>query len=797
MRKFLPQFLLATTALVGVGFFFAPHEAHAFEAIDTLVKFLTFSSDIVYGTLGKLFWFGTVPITSFVLWLVGMMIDLATNLSLTNNFFNAPAIATAWSIIRDLCNMVFIFVLIWAGLRTILNLGNAVTVKKTITGVVIAALFINFSLFITKAIIDVSNIGTAWFVKGVENVGGGTSVSDSVRSVLQMNKLVENKDAGKGAWSLQSFVAGFALTILNCVAIYVLFKVAFFLVARIVSFFFLLVTAPLGFVGGLEIPQLSAYSKKWWDELRNQALMAPMFFLMLYITLYIVDQVDALVFANGAASSVDPVTGSGFTPANYVMFAIIVLMLNKCLSTAEEYSGELGGQIAGYLKSATSFVGGAALMGTVGRAATWAKNNKSFQSLAGRSAIAGALYGGTTKVAESGFGVKSNYNQLAKSTGLSSIDLTKNAFKGADSYEKQRKFEIDEKKKFAKTLGKGPEGEANRIAYANRLDKGVYAQTVGRLTGDKANLKEAAKDMAKDAKTAMTKGVKDDAKKKATAKQNQVVVAETVQGMLKKPMNSADVGEVDKAAKSGKKLLAELRKDLKEENKDDYLKFVSGYEESKGRIDPESKADKIGIDIARLQTEKMEAEWALNRNPKDRDAEKKFSEVNAKIAEKTKEKEEAAAQESKQRERFAELAKKITAEDRKEAAKKFSGISAKEWTKIAEQQVAYEDEIIKNIDAAEKALDNALEKAEYIGTKKENLMEAQKALETVIGKTPKFKGGKKGQPREIDKDNPGSGLKKQAADLKEKFNDKNKELTIGKDEPEKKEEKPPEAAPSK
>ena len=142
MRKFLPQFLLATTALVGVGFFFAPHEAHAFEAIDTLVKFLTFSSDIVYGTLGKLFWFGTVPITSFVLWLVGMMIDLATNLSLTNNFFNAPAIATAWSIIRDLCNMVFIFVLIWAGLRTILNLGNAVTVKKTITGVVIAALFI-------------------------------------------------------------------------------------------------------------------------------------------------------------------------------------------------------------------------------------------------------------------------------------------------------------------------------------------------------------------------------------------------------------------------------------------------------------------------------------------------------------------------------------------------------------------------------------------------------------------------------------------------------------------------------
>lgn len=469
MRKLLPHIALITIALVGAGIFFAPQVAHAawYDFLNPI--------NVGYAILGRIF-AALGYIAGWALFVVGQGIDMATNLSLAPDFFNSPAIGTSWSIIRDLCNMLFIFVLIWAGLRTILNIGNAVAVRKTITGVIIAALFINFSLFITKAIIDVSNVGTAWFVQGVENIGGEQSISGSVRAVLQMDKLVKSTSLGQGLdATLQAFVASFAFLVITLVAIYVFFQVAFFLIARIVAFIFLLITSPLGFVGWLEIPQLTQYSKEWWEEMRNQALMAPMFFLMLYITLYLVDQINTLVFSTNSATTSDPVTASSFSPVNYVMFAIIIMMLLKCLKTAKEYSGELGGAIAGYLKSATTFAGGAMLMGTIGKAANTVRNNKGFQAWSARNGLVGEYtMRGVAGTAGAKFGVSSGF----KGMGLDKLGVpgTKDAFKGADKgYAGAIKAEADEYKKFAKdNLGKGAAGATNRRVFAEGLKGGLY-----------------------------------------------------------------------------------------------------------------------------------------------------------------------------------------------------------------------------------------------------------------------------------------------------------------------------------
>jgi hypothetical protein len=319
----------------------------------SFLKPSTWGVECFYGMLGNIIWFTIVPALGWVLGTIGLVTDFALNLQLGTSFFREPAIAAGWTIIRDLCNMVFIFVLIYAGIATILNLSSA-NLKKVITGVIISALLINFSLYITRAIIDVSNITTAWFVQGVKNVGGGVGVSDSVRKTLQMEKLIsgEAKPKEGAPINYDTYLTGLALVALNLVAIYVFFNIAFLFIARIVSFMFLLVTAPIGFVKGLGIGDLDDLASKWWGELRKQAIMAPMFFLMLYLTLYIVDQIQRLVFV--ARGATDPVTGSSFSPANYLMFAIIIMMLLKCLEIAKENSGELGDKIAGFAKGAVS-----------------------------------------------------------------------------------------------------------------------------------------------------------------------------------------------------------------------------------------------------------------------------------------------------------------------------------------------------------------------------------------------------------------------------------------------------------
>jgi hypothetical protein len=366
MRKLLPYLSTITMLLVGAGAFAVPHTTHA-ALVDALLNVAGISTDIVYGFLGKLLWWAAVPVTGLVVQLVGSMIDLIISISADRGFYNSEAIKNSWAILRDVGNMTFIFILIFNGLQVILNRGNLATIKKVLGGVILAAVFINFSLFFTKAVIDVSNITAAWFIQGIYGVAGTTSVSDAIHGTFQMSKLAASptNQITSASFSSQAFATGIIMVVLNCIVIYVFFQLLFILLARFVTFIILLVTAPIGFVG-LLLPQLKDYAEKWWKELNSQAMLAPMVFLMLYIVLYLVDQTNEMFFTNGGGTETNAWLGSSFSSGNYVMFAIIIALLLKVLDVAKEYSGELGGKIGGVLKSATMVaLGGAAGIGSM------------------------------------------------------------------------------------------------------------------------------------------------------------------------------------------------------------------------------------------------------------------------------------------------------------------------------------------------------------------------------------------------------------------------------------------------
>ncbi|MEK7801795.1 MAG: hypothetical protein AAB276_05010, partial [Pseudomonadota bacterium] len=81
--------------------------------------------------------------------------DLSLTLSIDQQYVNQPFVTSAWEIVRDFANMLFIFVLLYVGINTMLG-GAGHT--RAIFMVIIVALLINFSLFFTKIIIDAGNI---------------------------------------------------------------------------------------------------------------------------------------------------------------------------------------------------------------------------------------------------------------------------------------------------------------------------------------------------------------------------------------------------------------------------------------------------------------------------------------------------------------------------------------------------------------------------------------------------------------------------------------------------------------
>jgi hypothetical protein len=81
------------------------------------------------------------------------------------------AIDSLWEVMRDIFNLLFIFGLIYIGFVTILKADSSGT-KKMLASIVAAALLINFSLYITKIIVDFTNLG-AYQIYNAMTIDGG------------------------------------------------------------------------------------------------------------------------------------------------------------------------------------------------------------------------------------------------------------------------------------------------------------------------------------------------------------------------------------------------------------------------------------------------------------------------------------------------------------------------------------------------------------------------------------------------------------------------------------------------
>jgi len=330
-------------------------------------------------------------IMSLFAWLVGVAAILLDNVVYytvvkMGSYVNSlSAIGVTWRVLRDIGNILLIFGFLAVGITTILNVDWYGGGKKMLPMMFVAAVFLNFSLFISEAIIDTGNLFATQFYTqinggnpaGTKDFDPGSlyvsneGISNKIMSQLGLQTLYggvrTNPDILKGA---NSWFIGFMGIILFIVTAFVLFSLAFVLIARFVALIFLIILAPIGFAG-LAVPMLKRRADQWWSKLFEQTITAPILLLMLYIALAVITDAQFLTGMGGSGRDWLGFVNDG----NFAGFAgmllsfliamgllIAVVIQSKNLSA---FGANLASKAAGALSFGATAWAGRATVGTV------------------------------------------------------------------------------------------------------------------------------------------------------------------------------------------------------------------------------------------------------------------------------------------------------------------------------------------------------------------------------------------------------------------------------------------------
>ena len=299
---------------------------------------------------------------------------------------DAAGIDAAWGVVRDVANMGFIFILLYAAIMTIIGQGQ--DNKKLIVNVVIAAVLVNFSLFFTKLIIDAANMLALLFYGAMVPASALTTGPDSLfvntglaNSLMEPLRIQSIWQAAGGITGTQLLLVGVLGSVLALVAAFVFFAVAILFVIRFVVLLFVMVLSPIAFLAQI-LPLTKKYRDQWWEALSGQAFFAPIYFLLTWIVISISQKLantigtGSLAEAIAGTASQKVIEGGGTalvmnapapeTIGVLVNFLIIIALLIASLMIAKEWANKAGASV-GKLTSWATGVAGGATMGLAGR----------------------------------------------------------------------------------------------------------------------------------------------------------------------------------------------------------------------------------------------------------------------------------------------------------------------------------------------------------------------------------------------------------------------------------------------
>lgn len=373
MKKILSIFLIG---FIAVGILIPTHFASA--ATSDILDFITGA------TLSAILLPVLVLITtfcSFILIICGKLLDLIVQWSILDmssvigsGSALGAAILDSWGAIRDLSNIFFIFVLLYAAFNAMFNLSFG-TFGKTVVNIIIVALLINFSMFFTKVVIDASNVVTTGFYQiiaesnkdvvvenqftNIPGISSGryTNLSAAYMRVLNIQTIFGTFSGIESFKATRMVIYSILGSGVMLVVAVILFSMAMMLISRFIVLLYLMVLSPAAILC-IALPKLNGYFNKWLSSLLSQAFFAPVFFALIWIALRIGSEAN-IVLRNGSntfqfSNLMDPDPSVGVT----VVFSYILIlgMTIAAMRAAKSISSSAAGFTA-----INTFVGGSAL----------------------------------------------------------------------------------------------------------------------------------------------------------------------------------------------------------------------------------------------------------------------------------------------------------------------------------------------------------------------------------------------------------------------------------------------------
>jgi len=343
-------------------------------------------------------------ISSLFLILSGKLFDIIVNFTVIEMAKNigtgtgvGGGITAAWATLRDIANMCFIFVLLFAAFKAMFdtNFGNFGT---TVKNIIIVALLINFSLFFSKVVIDASNIVSVGFYKSIVTsnqtsltTGSGTinqaafsGISGGYMKMLGMQTFYSANilDSFPGE-PLRILTLGIVSSIFMLITAVILLISAIMFAARFIILIFLMILSPLALIAYI-IPGQQKQFDSWKDSLISQSFFAPLFFALTWVVFKVGSTLVGAIPGNPVWT--DLVTKADAGSMNLLLFYVLItglsiaaLVISKQMAT----SGATGGAfkaISGGI--GTGVVGGTAwgLRTSVGLPAKWLSERAGLQT---------------------------------------------------------------------------------------------------------------------------------------------------------------------------------------------------------------------------------------------------------------------------------------------------------------------------------------------------------------------------------------------------------------------------------
>lgn len=210
--------------------------------------------------------------------------------------FTAKAfVKSTAQLLANLCNMLYIFVLIYIAIKAMFGSSNT---RNLLVKLVIAALLTNFGLVLAGVVIDFAQVimYTVW--DGIKGSSGSFAPGSKILDQLQ-----ESLGAGRAISQIDSFfgealkfltmsitqiiteiikIAG--LIVMSLALVVTLISLTLILMIRIFALWILLILTPVAFLFSI-LPQTEKYWNQWLENLTKYAFTGPILIFFLWLAL--------------------------------------------------------------------------------------------------------------------------------------------------------------------------------------------------------------------------------------------------------------------------------------------------------------------------------------------------------------------------------------------------------------------------------------------------------------------------------------------------------------------------------